>query len=63
MVSVALYLKSAARWFKLESKQGVSAIEYGLLAALIFVVIIASMKITGTNLQGLFRSIASQVHS
>ncbi len=63
MVSFALYLKSAARWFKLESKQGVSAIEYGLLAALIVLVIIASIMTAGTSLQGVFQSIASQVHS
>jgi pilus assembly protein Flp/PilA len=63
MGNLALSLKSASQWFKLGSKRGVSAIEYGLLAALIALVIIAAITTLGTNLQGLFQSISAQVHT
>jgi pilus assembly protein Flp/PilA len=56
-------LTSVAHWFRIGSKRGVSAIEYGLLAALIALVIIGAITTVGTNLQVLFRSISSQVHS
>ena len=56
-------LKSAYAWFKVESEDGVAAIEYGLLAALIAVVIITAVTLVGTNLTGVFDSIASKVHS
>jgi len=44
--------KTSLRWLKVESKRGVSAIEYGLLAALIALGIIAGVTATGTNLKG-----------
>jgi pilus assembly protein Flp/PilA len=50
-------------WFKVESEDCVAAIEYGLLAALIAVVIITAVSLVGTNLSGAFDSIASKVHS
>lgn len=40
-------------------EDGVTAIEYGLIAALIAVVIIASVKAVGTNLSTVFNSIAT----
>ncbi|CAJ0771543.1 MAG: Flp family type IVb pilin [Ralstonia sp.] len=40
-------------------EDGVTAIEYGLIAALIAVVIIASVKLVGTNLSTVFNSIAN----
>ncbi len=55
--------KSAVCWLKAGSKRGVSAIEYGLLAALIALVIIAAITTVGTNLKGVYQSISSQVHS
>lgn len=45
----------------LNNKKGVSAIEYGLLAALIALVIIAAVTSVGTNLKGVFQHIASSV--
>jgi pilus assembly protein Flp/PilA len=39
-------------------EDGVTAIEYGLIAALIAVVIIASVKLVGTNLSTVFNNIA-----
>jgi pilus assembly protein Flp/PilA len=40
-------------------EDGVTAIEYGLIAALIAVVIIASVKIVGTKLDGVFVTIGA----
>jgi pilus assembly protein Flp/PilA len=54
-------LRPAVHWFRLGTKRGVSAIEYGLLAALIALVIIAAVTTVGTNLRGLFQSISSQM--
>jgi pilus assembly protein Flp/PilA len=53
--------RSAAIWFKARSNRGVSAIEYGLLAALIALVIIAAVTTLGTNLQGVFNTISTSV--
>ena len=55
--------RSAYAWFKVESEDGVAAIEYGLLAALIAVVIITAVTLVGTNLNGVFNSLAAKVHS
>ncbi|MCY1278945.1 Flp/Fap pilin component [compost metagenome] len=40
---------------------GVTAIEYGLIAALIAVTIIVSTKLVGTNLSTLFTAIAGEL--
>lgn len=42
----------------LQDEKGVTAIEYGLIAALIAVVIIAGTSLVGTNLNELFNRIA-----
>uniref|UniRef100_A0ABX1MX72 Flp family type IVb pilin n=2 Tax=Aromatoleum buckelii TaxID=200254 RepID=A0ABX1MX72_9RHOO len=42
-------------------EEGVTAIEYGLIAALIAVVIIAGVKLVGTNLLALFNAIAAEL--
>lgn len=43
----------------LYDEQAVTAIEYGLIAALIAVVIIASVQLVGTNLSTVFSNIAA----
>jgi pilus assembly protein Flp/PilA len=48
-------------WVDAASKSGVTAIEYGLIAALIAVAIIVSVTLVGTNLRGLFTYIAGKV--
>jgi pilus assembly protein Flp/PilA len=48
-----------ARFAKDES--GVTAIEYGLIAALIAVVIITAVTLVGTNLRGTFNNIAAKI--
>lgn len=45
----------------LADEQGATAIEYGLLAALISVVIIAAVTTVGTNLKGIFTTIATKL--
>lgn len=42
-------------------EEGVTAIEYGLIAALIAVVIIGSVTLVGTNLNAVFSFIASKL--
>ena len=42
-------------------EDGVTAIEYGLLAALIAVAIIAGAGLVGTNLNGMFNAIAGKL--
>ena len=55
--------RSAYAWLKVESERGAAALEYGLLAALIAVVIVGAVTAVGTNIKGVFYSIASSVHS
>jgi pilus assembly protein Flp/PilA len=45
----------------LRNESGATAIEYGLIAALIAVVIIGAVSAVGTNLGGTFNNIASNV--
>jgi pilus assembly protein Flp/PilA len=52
--------------FRLRSKftsqeDGVSAIEYGLIAALIALLIIGGVTLIGTKLSGAFRSISTSI--
>jgi len=44
-----------------QEEEGVTAIEYGLIAALIAVVIIGAVTAVGTNLSGIFDYIAGQL--
>lgn len=45
----------------LKEEEGVTAIEYGLIAALIAVVIIAAVQLVGTNLRDVFNFIAGKL--
>ena len=45
----------------MQEEDGVTAIEYGLIAALIAVVIIGAVTTTGTNLSALFTRIAGKL--
>jgi pilus assembly protein Flp/PilA len=54
-------MKSVTRFFKDES--GVTAIEYGLIAALISVVAIAAMTTVGTNLKSVYTTIGDKLVS
>ena len=43
------------------NEEGVTAIEYGLLAALVAVVIITAVTSIGTSLEGTFNSVADKL--
>lgn len=58
MLKLSVYL---ARWLKLDDEQGVTAIEYGLIAALIGLAIIVGIGLVGANLSALFTNIAGQL--
>jgi pilus assembly protein Flp/PilA len=45
----------------LRDESGATAIEYGLIAALISVVIITAVKTVGTNLTATFNSVATAI--
>jgi pilus assembly protein Flp/PilA len=45
----------------LRNEDGATAIEYGLIAALIAVAAIASFQLVGTNLSDTFNNIATQL--
>jgi pilus assembly protein Flp/PilA len=52
-------LKALSRFFSDES--GVTAIEYGLIASLVAVVIIGAVTLVGTNLSATFQTVAAKV--
>jgi len=54
---VKLQFKAAA----LRDDRGATAVEYGLMVALIAIVIILAVTTLGTNLQNLFNDVASSV--
>jgi pilus assembly protein Flp/PilA len=45
----------------LKNEDGATAIEYGLIAALIAVAAIAAFQLVGTNLSGIFNTVATQL--
>lgn len=49
----------AARFHR--DEEGVTAMEYGLIAALVAVAIIAAVSLVGTNLSSVFDEIASEL--
>jgi pilus assembly protein Flp/PilA len=51
--------KFVTRFLKDES--GATAIEYGLIAALVAVVLVTALGLVGTNLQALFNSVAGDL--
>jgi pilus assembly protein Flp/PilA len=53
-------VKTFASWLNIDSESGVTAIEYGLIAALIAIAIIAAVTLVGTNLSGLFSYVAGK---
>lgn len=52
-------LWTLTRLFK--DEEGVTAVEYGLIAALVAVVIIAAVSVLGTTLSTLFSTVASSI--
>jgi len=54
-------LRSVKKFLK--SKSGATAIEYGLIAALVSVVIISALLLVGNNLSDVFEYVATQLAS
>jgi len=54
-------IKRLADLLGVVSESGVTAIEYGLLAALIAVAIITAITLVGTNLSTLFTTVAGKL--
>jgi pilus assembly protein Flp/PilA len=52
-------MEKMIRFFKEE--EGATAVEYGLIAALIAVVIIAAVTLLGTNISSTFNTIATSI--
>lgn len=59
-MSITQKTKMALQKFT-KREDGVTAIEYGLIAALIAVVIIAAVKLVGTSLSAIFGSVSSNL--
>jgi pilus assembly protein Flp/PilA len=45
----------------IKDESGATAIEYGLIAALIAVAAIAAFQLVGTNLSGIFNTVATKL--
>ena len=56
------YLVTLLKTLRSDEK-GATAIEYGLIAALIAVAAILGMTAVGTNLEGIFNQVAGQIGS
>jgi pilus assembly protein Flp/PilA len=50
-----------AQAFAISNEKGVTAIEYGLIASLVAVVIITAVTLVGTNLSTTFNTIAGKL--
>lgn len=54
-------LITRAAIFLKNDRKGVTAMEYGLIAALVAVVIITALQLVGTNLTAIFNKIATSL--
>lgn len=55
------FAQTLSRALAVNDKKGVTAIEYGLIASLIAVVIITAVTLVGTNLSTTFNTIANKL--
>lgn len=63
MLRVNEYAAVVARFFFIKDKRGVTALEYGLIAALIALAIIGGVSSIGSKLSAVFSSIALSISS
>jgi pilus assembly protein Flp/PilA len=56
-------IRLAFKWLNVYSKDGVTAIEYGLIAALIALAIITGATAVGTSLDTLFDTVSGDLDS
>ncbi len=57
-------IKEVTRYMKRlwKDRSGATAIEYGLIAALIAVIIIAAISLVGTDLSNMFNTVANSIN-
>lgn len=55
------FARMVAGIFSIKNEKGVTAVEYGLLAALISLAIIGGVTLLGTNLSAVFNGVATKV--
>jgi pilus assembly protein Flp/PilA len=60
-VMLSRLVKFQVKVAALRSDRGATAVEYGLMVALIAVVIIVAVTVLGTNLSSLFQNVAVKV--
>jgi pilus assembly protein Flp/PilA len=60
-IMLSRLIKFQVKLAALRSDRGATAVEYGLMVALIAIVIIVAVTLLGTNLKGLFNDVATQV--
>jgi len=58
---LAQLVKFRVKLAALRGDRGATAVEYGLMVALIAIVIIVAVSTLGTNLNGIFSTVASSV--
>ena len=61
MNKITYYVEKISSYFKVDDKRGVTAIEYGLIAALISIVIVGAATSTGSSLKSMFSTISTQM--
>ncbi len=54
-----LYFWFARKLVSLRNEEGATAVEYGIMVALIAIVIIAAVTLVGTNLRTVFNDVAA----
>jgi pilus assembly protein Flp/PilA len=61
MVRCLVYIQHALLRTLQRDEQGATAVEYGLMVALIAAVIVAAVTLIGTNLTSIFNSVANAI--
>jgi pilus assembly protein Flp/PilA len=60
-VMLSRIIKFQTKLVALRDERGATAVEYGLMVALIAVVVIVAVTLLGTNLSSLFNTVATKV--
>ena len=63
MLKAYLFVRNSIRKYMFGDQQGATAIEYGLIAALIAAVLVTALRLTGTSLVSIFNKIEQAVRT
>ena len=55
------FLSNLARWRSVESERGVTAMEYGLITAIVAVAIITAMQLIGVHIGTVFSTVSANL--